>query len=272
MTESEQAQREALETQPLESKTLYHLDTVDGPRVVSLEGAIRLFSLPETTSSEDMSAYVARHRRSGMRADESVMPVYVLKDDTEYTAQVADWEWESVIVRRVGGKNQAIATQTVPYSDPLPIPAEGSYTRALTNLFNWALSADEQKRYRIEYVDASSITYSVTMELPDYLYEYTIEEALRDFSSAWISEVANRVRMKNVETLVPDDVLDESDRLSSTDLAIAKAVVQNTGTEYTLAERVALAREGIKRDPIVGNLFANERALDLSRGYIRAGG
>lgn len=29
---------------------------------------------------------------------------------------------------------------------------------------------------------------------------------------------------------------------------------------------------GCRRDPIVGNLFANERALDLSRGYIRAGG
>lgn len=265
------AHQEALEAQPLVPKTLYHLDTVNGPQVVSLEGAIKLFGLPEGTTAEHMNAYVARHRSSGFRADASEMPVYTLQDDTEYTVQPAGWEWESVIVKREGGKNQAIATQTATYSANLPIPAEGSFTRALTNLFQWSLTADEQKVYRIEFVDATSITYSVRMELPDHLYEYTVGEALKSHDTSWIAEVANRVRLKNVETLVSDDVMEASDKLTETDLSIAKAVVQNTGTEYTLAERVALAREGIRRDPIVGNLFANERALDLSRGYIRAG-
>ena len=264
------AHREALEAQPLVPKTLYHLDTVSGPQVVSLEGAIALFGLPEETTAEHMNAYVARHRSSGFRAEASGMPVYTLQDGTEYTVQPAGWEWESVIVKRENGKNQAIATQTAPYSSNLPIPAEGSFARALTNLFQWALTADEQEVFHIEFVDASSITYSVRMELPDYLYEYTVGEALKSHNASWIAEIVNRVQMKNIETLVREDVMDASDKLTGIDLSIAKAVVQNTGTEYMLAEQVALAREGIRKDPIVGNLFADERALDLSRGYIRA--
>ncbi len=264
------AHREALEAQPLVPKTLYHLDTVNGTQVLSLDGAIRMFGLPEGTTAEHMSAYVARHRASGYRAEETEMPVYVLEDGTEYTAQVTGWEWESVIVRSQDGKNHAIATQTLPYSVQLPIPPEGTYTRALTNLFQSALTDEEQRSYRIEFVDASSITFSVTMELPDHLYEYTVEEALNNFNVSWIAEVAGRVQAKKVVTLVSDETMAESDKLTETDLSIAKSVVQNTGTDYTLAEKVALAREGVKLDPIVGKLFANERSLDLSRGYIRA--
>lgn len=264
------AHREALETQPLISKTLYHLDTVEGQKVVSLEGAVKHFGLPEGTTAEHMEAYVARHRSSGFRADVTELPVYILEDGKEYTAQVAGWEWESVIVTHKDGKNAGIATQTIPYAMHLPIPAEGTYTKALTNLFQHSLTSEEQKSYRIDFVDASSITYSVLMELPDHLYEYTVNNALEAFDNTWISAVVERVRSKNIESLVSDEVMEESLKLTDTDLSIAKAVVQNTGTEYTLAERVALARQSIKKDPIAGSMFANERSLDLSRGYTRA--
>lgn len=261
----------ALETQPLEQKTFYHLDTVNGPVVCALEDAIAEFNLPDTTTAESMTAYVARHRSTGMKAEEVTVPVYVLKDDADYIAQASGWEWDTVVVHRRAGKNEAVATRTFSYG---PVPGwpteQGVYVRALTALFNSVIRPSDTGIRGVDYADLTSATYSVVFPLPNHLFEYTVEEALRGYEDSWVEELVKRVAEKNVVTLVPDAVLEEADKLTATDLAIAKSVVANTGTSYTLAEQVALAAAGSHADPVTRGLTRDTRTEELSHGFIRA--
>lgn len=264
---------EALESQRLEEKTFYHLDTVNGPIVRALEDAVHAFNLPANTTAEAMTAYVARHRRTGMKAEEVTVPVYILEDNADYTVQASGWEWDTVIVQRRDGKNEAIATRTFSYG---PIPGwpteQGVYVRALTALFNSVIRPSDTTIRGVEYADLTSATYSVAFTLPDHLFEYTVEEVLNGYEDSWVDELVRRVVAKNVITLIPDTVLEEADTLTETDLAIAKSVVANTGTEYTLAEQVALAAAGSHADPVTRGLTRDTRTEELSQGYIRATG
>lgn len=259
-----------LESQKLEPKTFYHLDTVNGPIVCALEDAIMTFHLPPDTTAEAMTAYVARHRRTGMKAEEVTVPVYML-DVGDYSAQPSDWEWDTVTVSRRNGKNQALATRTFSFEPAPGWPTEqGQYTRALTNLFNSVIRPTDTGIRQVDYADLTSATYSVVFDLPDHLFVYTVEEALREYEDDWASELTARVMARNVITLVPDEVMEEAAGLTATDLAIAKSVVANTGTSYTLAEQVALAAAGSHADPVTRGLNRDTRTEELSQGFIRA--